>query len=777
MRAIHQFHAGSAVGDGVTNSLLFTRGLLRQLGFVSEIYCAHVAPELAGEIRPFQDYDDRPDQILLLHHSMGHDLDGWVEGLTGPKAMVYHNITPAEFFPAGSPEQIYSQRGREQLARWHDRFRASFGVSPLNAQELKDLGYDPVDILPLLVDLDALRRRPIDGGLARRLEEDDAFTILFVGRIVPNKCQHELILAADALRRMLRRPVRLVLAGGASSAEYQASLVALCAERGMTEHVVFLGKVPDATLAALYRGSDAFLCLSEHEGFGMPLIEAMAFDLPVIAYRSSNVADTIAEGGLLLDDKQPEWVAAHLKLLAETPELRRRLVRAGRANLARYERPLLLAQLADFLQRRMNVAIPRPPAPPPAPAPALWRIEGPFDSSYSLALVNRHLAAALAEEGVSTALFATEGPGDYLPDAAFLAAHPAFDAMWQKGRQGGPADLVLRNLYPPRVTSMHAPTRLLASYGWEESGFPPEWVEQLNRQLNLITTVSHYVAKILADNGVTVPIAVVGDGVDHIAQHVPIMPRRSLGKGPFRFLHVSSCFPRKGLDALLAAWAKAFTARDGVTLVIKTFPNPHNNAAQQIAELGRAFPDHADIVLIDQDVDEARMAGYYLACDAVVMPSRGEGFGLPAAEAMWFERPVITTGFSGQTDFCSDETAWLVDYRFAPAETHFALPGSVWADPDIEDLARALREVHAASPEQRRARVTAAKELIGRDFTWQQVAKRTVQAVAALESRPAVEPLPIVAWTADRRLSAAILDDRPSSGRHDFRGLWAGVDS
>ncbi len=747
MRAIHQFHAGSAYGDGVTNGLLFTRGLLRELGFSSEIYCALVAPELAGEIRPIGDYDNRADQVLLLHHSMGHDLDSWVEGLTCPTALVYHNITPAEFFPPDTHAHIYSRRGREQLARWRHRFRAAIGDSPFNAQELEAIGYAPVDVLPLLVDLDALRRRPLDAALARRLEEDDAFTILFVGRIVPNKRQHELILAVDALRRMLRRPVRLVLAGGIAWAQYQAELVELCARRGMTDSVQFLGRVSDATLAALYRGSDAFLCLSDHEGFGMPLIEAMAFDLPVVAFASGSVADTVAEGGLLLPDKRPQEVAATLKILAETPELRRRLVRAGRANLAPYARPRLLCRLADFLQSRMGVEVPNAPPKAVADLPARWRLEGPFDSSYSLALVNRHLAAALAAKGVATELFATEGPGDYQPDRKFLAAHPDIDRLWQQGKTGQPVDMVLRNLYPPRVTSMHGHTRLLASYGWEESGFPPQHVAQFNRHLNLITTVSTYVAKVLADNGVVVPIAVVGDGVDHIGQVAPIAPpRRSLGEGPFRFLHVSSCFPRKGLDALLAAWGQAFTAQDGVTLVIKTFPNPHNDAAQQIAELDRKHPGHAEIVLIDQDVDEARMAGFYLACDAVVMPSRGEGFGLPAGEAMWFERPVITTAYGGQTDFCKETTAWLVDYRFALAETHFGLPGSVWADPDVDDLARVLRAVHAASPAERQLRTRPARELIARHFTWDQVAARTLRAVAALDQRPAVTPFPTVAW-------------------------------
>lgn len=756
--SVHQFHAGSAHGDGVTNGLLFTRGLLRELGFASEIYCAQVAPELAGDIRPLEQFDNRPDQALLLHHSMGHDCDAFVENLACPTALVYHNITPAQFFPTGSHPYIYSLKGRDQLARWRERFLAGLGDSPFNSLELIDLGYTPVDTLPLLVDLQALGNRRPEPGLLRRLQEDQAFTILFVGRVAAHKCQHELVLAIDALRHKLARPVRLILAGGSSSAEYQQSLAALCAERRLGGCVEFAGKVDDGTLMALYRGSDVFLCLSEHEGFGMPLIEAMACDLPVIAFASTNVADTIGGGGLLLADKAPGQVAATLKVLAETPELRRRLVLAGRANLARYDRGRLLSALADFLRIRMKLEPPRPPRPPSPVTRRPWRIEGPFDSSYSLALVNRHLAQALAARDMPVELFATEGPGDYVPDPAFLAGHPDLDGLWRRGRELRPAEVVLRNLYPPRVTGMGGATRVLASYGWEESGFPPDHVAQFNRHLNLITTVSAYVAKVLVDNGVTVPVAVVGDGVDHIAGATPVPPKQSLGSGRFRFLHVSSCFPRKGLDALLSAWGKAFTADDPVTLVIKTFPNPHNNARRQIDDFRASHPAGAEIVLIDEDVDEPRMAGFYLACDALVMPSRGEGFGLPAGEAMWFERPVITTGYGGQTDFCTNETAWLVDYRFAEAQTHLALPGSVWADPDIDDLARALLEVWRAGAEQRSARTRAARELMASRFTWDAVARRTMAAVAALDRRPAAAPHPLVAWLEPPSGLAALCD-------------------
>ncbi len=322
------------------------------------------------------------------------------------------------------------------------------------------------------------------------------------------------------------------------------------------------------------------------------------------------------------------------------------------------------------------------------------------------------------------------------------------------------ADVVLRNLYPPRVSGMAAPTRILGSWAWEESGLPAVWVARFNHDLNLITTVSRFVAKVLTDNGVKVPVAVVGDGADHLQGVTPVAPsmplRTSLAKGGFRFLHVSSGFPRKGVDALLEAWSRAFTRTDDVTLLIKTFPNPHNDVAAQIEELGRRCPSHAEIILIDAELKAAEMTGLYRTCHALVAPSRGEGFGLPVAEAMLHDLPVIATGHGGLLEFCSEQTAWLVDYRFSYADTHFGLFGSVWAEPNIDDLARALREVRAASVEQRATRSDAARQLVEKVFTWPAVARRTQAAVTSLDRRPAITPWPRVAWVTSWNIRCGI---------------------
>jgi hypothetical protein len=146
-----------------------------------------------------------------------------------------------------------------------------------------------------------------------------------------------------------------------------------------------------------------------------------------------------------------------------------------------------------------------------------WRVEGPFDSSYSLALVNREFASALDACGVNVALHSTEGHGDFEANARFLDAHPNLAALHQKTAEIAPthAAVLSRNLYPPRVADMQGKVNSLHCWGWEESAVPAQWVADFNAHLTGITTMSQFVSKVLIDAGVTVPVAVAGIGVDH----------------------------------------------------------------------------------------------------------------------------------------------------------------------------------------------------------------------------------------------------------------------
>ena len=177
------------------------------------------------------------------------------------------------------------------------------------------------------------------------------------------------------------------------------------------------------------------------------------------------------------------------------------------------------------------------------------------------------------------------------------------------------------------------------------------------------------------------------------APHTAPLTTLSVREGqPLRFLHVSSAFERKGADVLLAAYLDAFSADDAVELYIKTFPNPHNQIHQQLEALSAGRDKPARVIIDEAPLDDAGMLALYRSAHAMVLPTRGEGFNLPAAEALAMGLPVITTGHSAQADFCSHATATLVNFHFAASRSHVRASDACWLEPDRADLAGWLVE-------------------------------------------------------------------------------------
>ncbi|WP_158535379.1 glycosyltransferase [Hyphomonas pacifica] len=536
--------------------------------------------------------------------------------------------------------------------------------------------------------------------------------------------------------------------------------------------VILTGQVSDEELKLLYSNSKAMVYVSRHEGFGLPALEAMHCDAPVIGSNVSSIPEVIGLEEAMFDPCSTSDIAVHMSRIAEDKSYRERLLENGRERRELFtwmqsgekawsafekflaQQPAKSRRSMKELYRQLITlvkAAPHASAPPttsewhhltnflaenldaiesvpprPAPKRQSWCIEGPFDSTYSLALLNRETARALNAAGERVLLHSSEGPGDYPPNEAFLeAAHGDVLRIWRDSSHDAPArpDVVSRNMYPPRVNDMVGVSRLLHHYAWEESRFPSEWADNFNTYLDGITCLSRHVQKALKDSGVFVPMRVSGCGVDHW-ECIDATEGLSLPGKSFRFLHVSSCFPRKGADALIKAYGKTFRDTDDVSLIIKTFPNPHNEIDRIIAEAKAADANFPEIIVLYDDFSDGDLKALYKHCHVLVAPSRAEGFGLPMAEAMLTGLPVITTGWGGQLDFCNSENAWLVDFSFAPAQTHFDLAASVWADPDVEDLSRCLRLAHDATAEERAAKARAGRDKLLKDHTWSKIVSR-----------------------------------------------------
>ena len=730
LRSVHQFHSGSAVGDAITNALIMIRGQLRAMGYRSEIYVEHRDPLLESELRLLAELPMHDGYVLILHHSMGFDAYERILALPAPKILMYHNITPPALFEGHPHIQHYARLGRHQLAGLRGQVVAALADSEYNAVELRRLGFEDAAACTLLFDLEAMR-----GRVRPRPERSQPFTILFVGRIVASKGQLDLLEAFAHLRRIDPRPSRLVLVGrfDGPGEGYAEAIRMRTHTLGLEAFVTLTGLVSDEDRDRHLGEADLFVSLSHHEGFGVPLVEAALGGLPVLAWPAGAVGYTLDEEAGLLHSRAPQDVAARIAELAADPQARASLAQAQLACVTRFETKLQHPVLNRALARAGAAAPENPSVGAVLTENMRFTVAGHVNKTYSLAAINRTLARSLE----------AARPGHVRLDAVEGAPTSALDDVPPEEREGVAA-LVARPPHetgPVVVISQHYPIyvppdagdALMAYVFWEESRLPSSMVATLNGGFRAVLAPSRFVAKVLQDSGVSVPVHVVGFAPELSAFAAP--ERRSGAGGPFTFLHVSSAFPRKGLDVLLAAYAQAFRAQDAVRLVVKTFPNPHNDAAAIIEGMRQADPLLPAIELIDSDVDAADLAALYADADAVVLPTRGEGFNLPAAEAMAAGKTLIVTGFGGHMDFCDETTARLVAFRLAPSRSHLATPLSLWAEPDRDDLTAALREAYD-NPAGGSARARLGRDAAARHFDAGRFVARIEQAAIRTLLRP-----------------------------------------
>ena len=366
-----------------------------------------------------------------------------------------------------------------------------------------------------------------------------------------------------------------------------------------------------------------------------------------------------------------------------------------------------------------------------------YLVEGPFDGTGGFDIVNRSFALALEQACPSqVAIFPSDGRGRGRTAEKTIAGMESLNELISRFRSDKAPLVNIRSFFPTRVLGMSGRVNVFY-FPWEETLVPQKLVEQFNRFLDAVLAPSAFVKKALIDSGVSVPIEIVGEGVDHLTPALKKV-KKSVSQGKTKFLHISSCVQRKGVDVLLNAYCRAFSAEDQVMLIIKTFPGELNLVESQIEALKKCNRRCPEIVLINRDLAEEELAQLYVSSDALVLPSRGEGFGLPLGEAMLAGIPVITTGYGGQTDFCTPENTWLVDFRLEKARSPFDQIDSVWAEPDAEHLESQMRAVYEGLKENAPpilARVEAARTFARSQLRWSGTAERTIGFIQGLKRR------------------------------------------
>jgi glycosyltransferase involved in cell wall biosynthesis len=342
LTALHQFLPVFASGDAIGGHVLRIRDALREAGYESEIFADDIHPPVRRHARHYREFKPPANGAptwLLYHLSTGSRIATFLAEQPLPVAVDYHNITPAPYLERWMPEAgAVARAARAEMRLLASVSRFALADSTYNAEELMAQGYRDASVVPILVDFSEYDVPPDPAVMARlaRLAQRGGARWLYVGRLAANKCQHDLIAAFAVYRKLFDGNARLSVVGGWTLPLYVRALERLAADLGVTEAVEFTNVLTFPQLLAEYRSADVYVSLSEHEGFCVPALEAMYFDVPVVAFSSTALPETVADGGLLLPDKDPVLVATAVhRVLTDTP-LRESLVAAGRGRVEHF---------------------------------------------------------------------------------------------------------------------------------------------------------------------------------------------------------------------------------------------------------------------------------------------------------------------------------------------------------------------------------------------------------------------------------------------------------
>lgn len=351
IRYIDQFTAGFASGDAISSEALILQDFLRRLGYESNIYSQHFQEQDGALVRHFRTYHRSKNAILIYHHSFYSDFLNDIRQYPARKILIHHNTTPPEFvdrYNRAIAEQLTVTRTRLKSLAHH--FEVALADSRFNARDLREMGFGHVEVMPVALDFDNWERLPDAAHL--NFLDDGRKNILFVGRVFPNKKHQDLIKTYYFLKRIVPAS-RFIMVGTFHPGVrgYTAELFNLTRELGLENDILFTGMVSQSEIQTYYRKADVFLSMSEHEGFFVPLVECMYFGVPIIAYASSVIPETLGDCGILFSKKDYPRIAEMIAGVLEQPRLHRNLVEQQKTRLPAFELSRTFAAFSRALQR------------------------------------------------------------------------------------------------------------------------------------------------------------------------------------------------------------------------------------------------------------------------------------------------------------------------------------------------------------------------------------------------------------------------------------------
>jgi glycosyltransferase involved in cell wall biosynthesis len=349
---VHQWVPSAHAGDAVGDQALVLRTLLRALGHSSDVFAINIDSALEGEVRPWTDKESHAGDVTILHFASPSEMSAAFATLPGRRVLQYHNVTPASFLaPFDLNMARLAGRARAELATLASHTHVGSAASEYSRRELETMGFRRTARLPLLVDSARLRQAERVPALEWVLQ-DGLANILFVGRIAPNKKIEDHIRLAEHYKRYVDTEYRFIFVGrtDAVPAYFEMIQSLMSTYRLLPDRFLFPGAVPEAELAAYYRNAHAYVSLSEHEGFCVPLVEAMAMDVPVLAYAAAAVPETLGGEGVSFAPKDLEYAAELLGALIYDESFRTGVIDGQRRRTRDFGRAAVEPALRQLLE-------------------------------------------------------------------------------------------------------------------------------------------------------------------------------------------------------------------------------------------------------------------------------------------------------------------------------------------------------------------------------------------------------------------------------------------
>lgn len=356
MEQAHQFLTALSYGDAIGDYTLEIQRILRKQGYESEIFSEVVHPGMTRLVHPLHEYaeNESDETLMIVHFSVGSGLGNLVPHLRGKKLLLYHNITPHEWFRGINNHLAYQCLvGRKQLQILRTFCPIALADSEYNRQELESLGYRKTGVMPI-----QLGFSKFDGPsdpLVRGMYDDHRANIIVVGRVIPNKRLEDCLKAFAYYQKYVNPRSRFIFVGLWTGFEPYYYALREMVTRTQLNEVVFTGHIMFEELLAFYRIADALVTMSEHEGFCVPILEAFYMKVPVLAWNAGAVPFTAGEGAILVSgEKDFAEVGELLHRICSNREIRQPVIEAQCRQLKRLQEypceTILLNALQDLKQ-------------------------------------------------------------------------------------------------------------------------------------------------------------------------------------------------------------------------------------------------------------------------------------------------------------------------------------------------------------------------------------------------------------------------------------------